>query len=365
MPSFGAHPDEEGIIGVRSAAGGMGVGRGVLFLRRNKLLFVRCCICVFWLFEMSVYTSVIENDLEGLLQLYNIGELVDFRGIAQGIRNTNYFVNTTSRRYVLVLFEHHQAEAIVYHVRLMAYLSAQGISSPSPVADKKGSFLNTLCQRPCLLVKCLPGDTVYMPNATQCSRLGSVLAEFHLISSFHKYPPPSDAYGLSWMFGSGNLLKNMVEERCIEVLLDELAYQNGVDASVLPKGTIHTDLFRDNVLFEGNKLSGLLDFYDACLGAYIYDLAVVVNDWCRDDAGGLDEERYFPLVQAYARQRPLNACEKRLWGSMLRRAALRYWVSRLRDFFLPKIGAITHTKSPDVYMRILLASRSHPPVLLT
>ena len=170
-----------------------------------------------------------------------------------------------------------------------------------------------------------------------------------------------NAHGFSWVFSSGHLLENVVKGGEFEVLLDEFAYQYRVDASVLPKGTIHTDLFRDNVLFEGDKLSGLLDFYDACFGSYIYDLAVVVNDWCRDGAGDLDEERYFSLVQAYAWQRPLNADEGRLWGSMIRRAALRYWVSRLRDFFLPKSGAITHTKNPDVYMRILLASRRCPP----
>jgi homoserine kinase type II len=300
---------------------------------------------------MSVYTQVEPDQLKEFLRHYNIGTLTDYHGISDGIENTNFFVDTNKGRFVLTLFEQLDASELPYFLNLMAFLGDHDVATAHPIADKQQQFLRELNGKPAALVERLSGKSVATPNITQCQAIGSMLGKFHIHSQ------SIDAYRENtrsphWWKESIDKLADHPGKENAKLLTEEIAFQAKFRTADLPTGIIHADLFRDNALFDGNKITGIIDFYYACNDALIYDLAVVVNDWCSLADGSLDQKKSEALIQAYSSERPLTKEESSLWGVFLRAAALRFWISRLCDLHFPRPGEITHTKDPKVFEKI-------------
>ena len=311
---------------------------------------------------MSVFTSVSIQELQLWLEDYAIGELVDLKGISSGITNTNYFVTTrqaegSDRRYVLTLFEHNSIEELPYFIDLMSHLAAHGIPCPRPIADKTGASLHLLNGKPAALISCLKGGDVDLPNAAQCAAVGQVLAQMHIAGlSFEaqaKYPNSHNSRGAEWRVRTARQVLPHLGAEDQLLLQHSMQFQLTLDTTQLPMGVIHADLFRDNVLFDGDEIGGLIDFYYACHDVLAYDLAIAVNDWCVESDGSLSSVRLQAMLQAYEAVRPFNQLERNAWTSLMRIAALRFWLSRLYDQIFPQAGELTHAKDPDYFKRIL------------
>ncbi len=311
---------------------------------------------------MSVFTPVAEPELRAFLSAYAQGELLAYKGIEEGIENSNFFVTTTAGEFVLTLFERTPAADLPYFLGVMAHLSDAGIPSAQPLADRRGQVLQQLNGRAAALVQRLAGQGVSRPTLAQCGALGATLARMHLAGkdcSLYR----ANCRGPQWWTASAAALKPRLAPEVWRLLEDEISYQAGLDDSALSRGVIHADLFRDNALFTGDELSGLIDFYYACNDCWLYDLAVCVNDWVINPTGALDLPAYQGLLQAYQQVRPLSAAEQSLWPAKLRAAALRFWVSRLYDWHFPRPGELTYRKEPAEFEAILRLHRSQPPAL--
>ena len=307
---------------------------------------------------MSVYTTIEQDELEAFLLNYNVGELVDYTGISDGIENTNYFFNTTQGKYVLTIFEELSAAELPYFLDLMAFLAEHEVPSAHPIEDTNGRFLRTLKNKPAALVVRLSGKGVNKVNANQCQALGSNLGKLHAVS--HQFSEHRDnPRGPSWWHDMSAKLDKHLSSDERELLDAEMSFQTKHRRDKLPTGVIHADLFRDNALFEADNLTGIIDFYYACNDVQLYDLAITVNDWCSKPDGSLDTVRVSAMLESYMIKRPLQDEEIDAWPMMLRAAALRFWLSRLHDKHFPKEGEMTHIKDPDVFKNILLDRIHH------
>lgn len=316
---------------------------------------------------MSVFTTVTADDLGQWLERYAIGTLVELKGIAAGIENTNYFVTTSHGRYVLTLFEKLKPHELPFYLNLMAHLSGRSIPCPDPVPDRAGQLLGTLNGKPAALVSFLAGRDLVRVESGHCAQVGAMLAAMHLAAG--SYPATMDnPRGLRWWKSVLPEILPLMAEVDAALLREEVRFQTLYRFSDLPRGAIHADLFRDNVLFSAGRISGVIDFYFACTDALLYDVAITVNDWCMEPEGRLDTVRTAALLDAYRAVRPFTAIERGAWPVMLRAAALRFWVSRLHDFHLPRPGELTHAKDPAHFRRILASHIAHeydlPPLAI-
>lgn len=300
---------------------------------------------------MSVFTRIDRLELEVFLQNYALGPLHSFEGIPSGIENTNYFVSTESGRYVLTLFEKLPPEELPFFMDLMAFLAEHQVPCPHPVPNRAGRYLNTLRAKPAALVQRLHGVSVEHPTAAQCTAVGKALAQLHLAGVEFPQQRASD-HGPQWRQRVAQALTPHLSPEDRELIQAELRL-SATPAAGLPQGVVHADLFRDNVLFEGERLCGIIDFYYACTDIWLFDVAITLNDWCSNADGALEEPRACALLNAYHALRPLTAQEREAWPQMLRLAALRFWLSRLYDRHFPRRGAITHSKDPAVFKNIL------------
>lgn len=310
---------------------------------------------------MAVFTEVSEDEARALLRTLNLGELAALRGIQSGIENTNYFVTAQdvlgTREFVLTLFERLTAEQLPYYLHLMKHLAQHGIPVPDPAADKSGDIMHTLCGKPAALVNKLAGGHELAPDAGHCAQVGAMLARMHLAGRDYNRRQPN-LRGLAWWNETVPVVLPFVDPGRAALLRGELAYQNHVAASsayaALPRGPIHADLFRDNVMFEDGRLTGFFDFYFAGHDAWLFDLAVCLNDWAIDlPTGAHDAQRARAFVDAYAAVRPLSAAERQLLPAMLRAGALRFWISRLWDFHLPREASLLKPHDPTHFERVL------------
>ena len=300
--------------------------------------------------------------MQHFLECYDVGTLITYQGIGEGIENTNYFVDTSTGQYVLTLFEQMSAESLPYFLNLMAYFADSGLPVPHPIADKNNHYLQKLCTKPATLITRLNGYTIQDPGVNHCRQIGEILGTMHKLSKGFNQNQPNRR-DLTWFQQCGGKVMPLLEKQDMGLLQSELDYQQSVPIDELPQGIIHADLFRDNALFNKEDLTGLIDFYYACDGAFLYDLAVTVNDWCTQEDGAFNLDKYQALVTAYRQSRPFQTTEHHYWQDVLRRAALRFWLSRLQDKYFPRPGAITHIKDPDFFRTILIKHQQQSPQL--
>lgn len=301
---------------------------------------------------MSVYTVIERPELEEFLTDYQVGSLERFEGISAGIENTNYFVNTTGGQFVLTIFEHHTFEELPYFLNIMAFMAEHQIPTAHPVQTLSNGYLKEIQGKPAALVQRLKGRGVAHPTVAQCAVMGEQMARFHLAGQDYAQYRANDR-DLDWMQVTFELLQDKLNPGDAQQIAQELDFQRQIDWKALPQGVIHADLFCDNALFDGDALSGIIDLYYACNAALLYDLAVMVNDWCRNPDLSFDKEKTQKMMATYQQQRPLSEAEKQAWPAALRLAALRFWLSRLKDKILPREGEMTQIKDPDVFKKVL------------
>ncbi|WP_127469866.1 homoserine kinase [Thiomicrorhabdus aquaedulcis] len=314
---------------------------------------------------MSVYTVVDETQLIAFLSDYTVGTLHSFEGISAGIENTNYFVNTQKdgqiQRFVLTIFEHHSFAELPYFLDIMAFMAEHQIPTAHPIANQQGEYLQALYGKPAALVERLQGQGVEQPSVVQCGVMGEQLARFHNAGQGYQAQRHNDR-DLEWMDATFELITPFLPQDEVELIATELAFQADICWETLPQGVIHADLFCDNALFDGDQLSGIIDLYYACNAALLYDLAVMVNDWCRINSSNpadieFDEQKQTHMLNAYQAQRSLSPAEHQAWSAALRMAALRFFLSRLKDKHMPREGEMTQIKDPNVFKAVLLLRR--------
>lgn len=293
---------------------------------------------------------------------YDVGQLRQARGIAQGIENTNYFVDTDRSRYVLTLIERISVSDLPFYLELMKHLAVHGIPCPEPVTDRQGRLWSLLNGKPATLVTRLPGAQIAQPLAEHCANVGTLLARMHLAARDFG-PAPANIRGLAWWPTAFAAVKDDVSADQAALIGSELRAQQAYALTAcyrsLPSSAVHADCFRDNVLFDPVAGPGVIDFYFACDEKWLFDLAVACNDWCVDDATGqLNRTRTAALLGGYQSVRPLLDVEQEAWPMMLRAAALRFWLSRLYDHFLPRNAEVLSPKDPQWFERILHARRA-------
>ncbi|HHO59059.1 MAG TPA: homoserine kinase, partial [Thiotrichales bacterium] len=286
------------------------------------------------------------------LSHYPVGELTDFKGISDGIENTNYFVNTNQGRYVLTIFEQHSFSELQAFLNLMHHLADHNVPSANPVADNQGTYLRLFHDKPIALVERLKGGSITEVTVDHCRQLGAAMGKMHSAGlSFDTLI--ENTRGSDWCRQTAEQVKTKLSDNEQQMLAAEVAFQKDKRADTLPQGVTHADLFRDNALWDGDDFSGIIDFYYACHDVLLYDLAVTVNDWCCLPDYSLDKDRVTTLLSAYHEYRPLQAVEQSYWPVMLRAGALRFWLSRLYDKHFPREGELVHTKNPDEFRKII------------
>jgi homoserine kinase type II len=321
---------------------------------------------------MAVYTEVSVDEASTLLQQLKLGDLKALKGCSGGIENTNYFVTTELEgqihEYVLTLFERLTIEQLPFYLRLMKHLAQRGIPVPDPAADARGDLVFKAKGKPAAVVNKLRGQSELKPTSTHCLEVGRTLARMHLAGRDFPLQQPN-LRGLPWWNETVPVVLPYLNATQAALIQGELAYQNHVAASsayaALPRGPIHADLFRDNVMFDNlgdrPELTGFFDFYFAGVDTWLFDIAVTLNDWCIDlDTGKQDAERTRSLLTAYNAERPLEPAERALLPAMLRGGALRFWISRLWDFYLPREASMLKAHDPGHFERVLRERATRP-----
>ncbi len=302
---------------------------------------------------MSVYTSFNQKQLDTLLSNYQLGEVKQLKGISDGITNTNYFLDTETGRYVLTVFEQNSLDEMPYFMDLMAFLNEQGIPCAHPVATNAKQYVFNFEGKPVAIVERLQGYTKTSPDQQDCAALGKALAEMHLAGLNFPQKRANDR-GPHWWRVTTEQLSDKLHAEDFAILQNEIHHQEQFKHLNCPRGTIHADLFPDNTLFDDHKLTGIIDYYYACHDVLLYDVAVSVNAWCHNKDGALNHDKSIALLQAYHQVRPFTEEEKQSWSTMLRAAALRFWLSRLHSLHFPIEGEMTQTKNPDEMKHTLL-----------
>ncbi len=306
---------------------------------------------------MAVFTPVSLEDLTQWLPQFPLGKPLAIKGISSGIENSNFFINTESGEYVLTIFEQLGFEQLPFYLHLMRHLAERDVLVPAPVANHKGEILHALHGKPACIVTKLEGTSQMAPRPVHCAAVGDMLAKMHLAAKDFGIRQPN-LRGIDWWRTTTPVVLPYLPEDAQRLLRAEMEKQDAFAASdihrSLPGGPNHADLFRNNVMIDGERLTGFFDFYFAGCDTWLFDVAVTVNDWCIDlESGELDTVRTRALLNAYHAVRPFNAAEKTAWQPMLRAGALRFWLSRLYDFHLPREAEMLTPHDPGHFERIL------------
>ncbi len=279
---------------------------------------------------MSVFTPLTRPELETFLSAYGLGRLLDYQGIAAGSENTNYFISLEQGEFVLTLVERGPVQEMPFFIDLLDVLHDANLPVPYALRTTEGAALRELKGKPALLQPRLSGKHIQQPNAQHCIAIGELQAGLHLATRDKVLERKTDR-GLEWMLSEGrNFLSHLgaPQAALLDATLQEIETHFAAILA-LPRANLHADLFRDNALFEGTHLTGVIDFYNACSGPMLYDLAIALNDWCSHADGQLDLPRAQAFLGAYAARRPFTTAEAQLWPVMLRIACVRFWLSRL------------------------------------
>jgi len=306
---------------------------------------------------MAVFTPVSLDELSAWISQFSLGKALAIKGIASGIENSNFFITTDTGEYVLTLFEKLNFEQLPFYLELMRHLAQRQVLVPAPIANRAGNIINTLNGKPASIVTKLEGKYEPQPQAVHCAEVGAMQARMHLAAQDFKLYQPN-LRGLPWWRETIPQILPFLDSDTQTLLRSELQFQEDFAASALyaalPRGPVHADLFRDNAMFVGERLTGFFDFYFAGCDTWLFDLAVTVNDWCIDLASGaLDLPRVQAMLSAYHAVRPFTDSERLAWDASLRAAAMRFWVSRLYDFYLPRAAEMLTAHDPTHFERIL------------
>jgi len=313
---------------------------------------------------MAVFTPVSLDDLNHWLPQFPLGKAFSIEGISSGIENSNFFIKTEAGEYVLTVFEKLTFEQLPFYLELMRHLAQRGVAVPAPIANQHGAIINPLHGKPAAIVSKLSGESQLSPEPLHCCEVGAMLAKMHLAAQDFSIRQPN-LRGLSWWRETTPVVLPFLPDETRQLLLSEMQFQEAFAASEtyrnLPNGPVHADLFRNNVMFDGDRLSGFFDFYFAGCDTWLFDLAVTVNDWCIDvDTGELDVARVAAMLDGYRAVQPFSADDQIAWQPMLRAAALRFWLSRLYDFYLPRAAEMLTPHDPTHFERILRQRVAHP-----
>ena len=317
---------------------------------------------------MAVFTPVTLEDFRAWASHHPIDDAIAIKGIASGIENSNFFVTTSSAEYVLTIFEKLSFRELPFYLNLMRHLAERGVLVPAPIANRDGELITPLHGKPASLVTKLVGSHQMAPAPLHCSAVGDMLARMHLAARDFTMQQPN-LRGLAWWNETTPIVLPFLDDDSQRLLRAEMHFQETFAATHasynLPRGPIHADLFRNNVMFDGDRLTGFFDFYFAGVDSWLFDVAVTVNDWCIDITDGkLDAQRVRAMLDAYRKVRPFTADEHTAWQPMLRAAALRFWLSRLYDLHLPRDAEMLTPHDPTHFERILRERIAHvaPPL---
>jgi len=302
---------------------------------------------------MAVYTSINISDLKDWIKKFDLRDLIDFKGISSGVTNSNYLIHMSDSKYILTIFEHNNIHELPFYVDLMTHLVEQSFLCPMPIKNKIGDALGILKDKPALMVSFLDGKEIVNSDQKSCYLVGESLAKLHLAAN--DFPSKNkNTRDLNWMSQSYLNLKKFLPPEDYKIIETEIRYHEEIKEIDLPRGIIHGDLFKDNVLFLNGKVSGFIDFYYACNEIFIHDIAIALNDWCIDDMGKIEKSLFLEFMKGYESVRALKVDESKYLNVSLRLASLRFWLSRLEDFHNVKEGEITFIKNPNHFKNILL-----------
>lgn len=310
---------------------------------------------------MAVYTDITEDDLRNFLIQYDTGTLTSYKGIAEGVENSNFLLHTTKDPLILTLYEKRvEKNDLPFFLGLMQHLAAKGLSCPLPLPRKDGELLGELSGRPAALISFLEGMWLRKPEAKHCREVGKALAAMHLAGEGFEIERPNALSVEGWkvLWDKSEARADEVEKGLRQEIRPEIDYLAAHWPKDLPAGVIHADLFQDNVFFLGDELSGLIDFYFACNDLLAYDVSICLNAWCFEKDGAYNVTKGKALLEGYQSVRPLSAEELDALPLLARGSALRFFLTRLYDWLTTPEGALVVKKDPLEYLRKLRFHRS-------
>lgn len=302
---------------------------------------------------MSVYTTINLDILSKFLRDYHLGDLVSYKGILGGITNTNYFIDTTEGRFVLTIYEVLKDTELPFYLDFTRYLNQHQVACPAPVPQKNGQLFGHILNKPATLFTCLNGEEVLNPNEQQCFQVAAMLAQLHQVSGHFNQHMDNPRYH-TWWTETAHKLKSKLNKYDFDLLISEINFLNNHLTENLPSGIIHADLFKDNVLMDNDKVAGFIDFYYACDGLFVYDLAITLNDWARNDKNEINTSLNAAMLLGYNSVRQLTVAEQAYLPIARRAGAIRFWVSRLLDLHFPLPGNMTFLKNPNDFRDLIL-----------
>jgi homoserine kinase type II len=305
---------------------------------------------------VAVYTDVSTEELAGFLAGYDIGELLSYKGIAEGVENSNFIVHTRGGNFILTLYEKRVAASdLPFFLALMEHLASRGLNCPQPVRNRAGCAAGTLAGRPAAIVTFLEGMWLRRPGAGHCAGVGEALASLHVAGGDFPMQRKNTLSVEGWrpLYRRANGSGDTLQPGLTETIATELSFLEKSWPRDLPQGVIHADLFPDNVFFLGDRLSGLIDFYFACTDTLAYDLAICLNAWCFEADHSYNVTKGRNLLQAYAAGRALSHAERSALPLLARGAAMRFLLTRLVDWIETPPGALVKRKDPLEYFRKL------------
>ncbi|MCZ7885106.1 MULTISPECIES: homoserine kinase [Agrobacterium] len=310
---------------------------------------------------MAVYTDITEDDLRNFLTQYDVGSLTSYKGIAEGVENSNFLLHTTKDPLILTLYEKRVEKSdLPFFLGLMQHLAAKGLSCPLPLPRKDGELLGELSGRPAALISFLEGMWLRKPEAKHCREVGKALAAMHLAGEGFEIKRPNALSVEGWkvLWDKSEARADEVEKGLKDEIRPEIDYLAAHWPKDLPAGVIHADLFQDNVFFLGDELSGLIDFYFACNDLLAYDVSICLNAWCFEKDGAYNVTKGKALLEGYRSVRPLSEAELGALPLLARGSALRFFLTRLYDWLTTPEGALVVKKDPLEYLRKLRFHRS-------